>query len=229
MTDVTSPHLPTGVTAALRLAGKTAFANAGQTYNTGNGVALCAAFAAAVGGSAGSGGALANLGVAFFGSLPALLVTAGTLAFFAGGARYDAAYRDEKRADAAALTQGHALSGLGAIMVALGLAGLATTPFAALAALCGGVLHASGKIGSAACAHQAAWKWLPLASRTFSLISLLAGLGAAPTLVQSVTLALLILSIGIWARADIMLLSDEQAGVFASLVGIKRRVCNSYN
>ena len=151
------------------------------------------------------------------------------LAFFAGGARYDAAYRDEKRADAAALTQGHALSGLGAIMVALGLAGLATTPFAAFAALCGGVLHAAGKIGSAACAHQNAWKWLPLASRTFSLISLLAGPGAAPTLVQSVTLALLILSIGIWTRADIMLLSDEQADVFASLVGIKRRVCNSYN
>lgn len=224
MSNALSSIFPQRVSAVCRLARTASFGNAGRTYNTGNWIALGAAFVAALAEGAGARGSLAPLGGAFFGSVPALLVTAGSLAFFLGGARYDAAYQGPTPPRASALTQGHALSGLGAGLVALGLAGLSATSLETLTALCGGAIHALGKIGSATCEAPRVWKWLPLASRPLSLASLLAGLGAAPSIAQSATVILMIVSMGVWARADAMLLSDEQARSFAALLGLDRRV-----
>ena len=222
MTDALSPHNRPRLFLAFRLATAAGFDNAGRTYNTGNWLALSAAVAVAFAEGSDGSGYVAHLDLAFFGSLPALLVTAGSLAFFLGGARYDAAYGGQGEQDASALKQGHGFSGLGAVLVALGLTGLATTSLAAFAALGGGALHAAGKVGSAIDEKRGVWKMLPLASRLFSLISVVGDLGDGPETARAMAAGILLVSIGLWARADMMLLSEPQARLLASFLGLRR-------
>ncbi len=222
MTDVLSPQDRPRVFRAFKFATAAGFDNAGRTYNTGNWLALSAAVAVAFAAGLDGSGYVAHLGLAFFGSLPALLVTAGSLAFFLGGARYDAAYGGPGKPDGSALKQGHGLSGLGAVLVGLGLAGLATTSLGAFAALGGGALHAAGKVGSAIDERRGVWKMLPLASRLFSLISVLGDLGDGPETARAMAAGILLVSIGVWARADMMLLSETQARLLATWLGLRR-------
>ncbi len=197
------------------------FGNAGATYNTGNWIALLAALLGALD-AADRREMLSNLGAAFVGSAPALSVSAGSLAFFLGGARYDHAFRIAGAPDARSLREGHLLSAVGAALVAIGVAGLATSNASVFAALCGGLLHTAGKLGSAVDERRAFWKVMPLVSRLPSVLSLAANLGSDLELARVAATLLLILCVAIWARADALLLSDSQAVRLADIIGVGR-------
>ena len=140
MTAVPTRERRAGWAALLRgrIAGR--FANAGRTYNCGNGLALVAAAVTALGGSDGAG-VFVNLRQTFVGSTPALAMSFASLAFFLCGAAYDRAHRPAGATNDRYLRAGHALSAIGAATMAFGVAELAVTPLAFDAAVTGGALH----------------------------------------------------------------------------------------
>jgi hypothetical protein len=204
-----------------RIAG--CFANAGRTYTCGNGLALVAAAVTAIGGSD-RAGVFVNLRQTFLGSTPALAMSFASLAFFLCGAAYDRAHRPAGAANDRYLRAGHALSAIGAATMAFGVAELAVTPLAFDAAVAGGALHVGGKLGALVDGRSGTWRVLPLFSRLLALISLGADVAADPNATRVAGAALIAVCVGIWARADAMLLSERQAQRFTAVLGLARRL-----
>ena len=80
----------------------------------------------------------------------------------------------------------------------------------------------SGKLGAAFGSRNGVWKLLPLLSRAPAVVSLTADIAADPQSAHAAGAALLAVCVGIWARADAMLLADRQARWLASVLGLAR-------
>lgn len=223
MTAVPTRERRAGWAALLRgqIAGR--FANAGRTYNCGNGLALVAAAVTALGGSDGAG-VFVNLRQTFVGSTPALAMSFASLAFFLCGAAYDRAHRPAGATNDRYLRAGHALSAIGAATMAFGVAELAVTPLAFDAAVTGGALHVGGKLGALVDGRSGIWRVLPLLSRVLALVSLGADVATDPNATRMAGAALIAVCVGIWARADAMLLSEGQARRLTAALGLAREV-----
>jgi hypothetical protein len=221
MTAVSARERRAGVAAQLRGRAAGCFANAGRTYTCGNGLALVAAAVTAIGGSD-RAGLFVNLRQTFVGSTPALAMSFASLTFFLCGAAYDRAHRPAGAADGRYLRAGHALSAIGAATMAFGVAELAVTPLAFDAAVMGGALHVGGKLGALVDGRSGVWRVLPLLSRALALVSLGADVAADPNAAHMAGAAMLAICVGIWARADAMLLSARQAQRLAAALGLSR-------
>jgi hypothetical protein len=195
----------------------------GQLYNVGNALVLLggvggAAFAA-IGEGSGVGDAGGRVLSHFFGSSAAVALTAATLIFFVGGAAYSRAWRVGGTAPDARLSRlGDILSGVGAVLLGIGLLTLGD----ALLAVSAGIIHATGKFGSAFAGPRAVrigrirvlWadicKDAVLCSRLPALFAAVSGLVIAMETVGSLGSTVLAFSVVVstiyWALADILLL-----------------------
>jgi hypothetical protein len=221
MTAVSARERRASVAALLQARAAGCFANAGRTYTCGNALALVAAAVTAVGGSD-RAGLFVNLRQTFFGSTPALAMSFASLAFLLCGAAYDRAHRPAGAANDRYLRAGHALSAIGAATMAFGVAELAVTPLAFDAAVTGGALHVGGKLGALVDGRSGIWRVLPLLSRVLALVSLGADVATDPNAAHMAVAAMLAVCVGIWARADAMLLADRQARWIAAALGLAR-------
>jgi len=195
----------------------------GVLYNLGNALGFAAGLAVALWAGWRDEGALAwGRGVEHMvGSPAAVALTAATLVFFWGGVVYTKAWRNGAPPEPGLNRRGDILSGIGAIILGIGLV-MTGNPWLAVSA---GVLHAAGKFGSTL-GGSAVWrlrsksigigdvcKDLVLVSRvpailvgTNALLTELASGKSADGLVLSLSFTACSL---IWAVADWMLLSPS--------------------
>lgn len=120
----------------------------GFLYNLGNGLGFAVGVAVALAATAPEAqtqSISARLLAHVAGSPSAAALTAATAVFFWGGAVYSSAWKDGPPPDARLNRQGDILSGIGAVMLGIGLFLLGNPVLAAFA----GVMHAVGKFGSA--------------------------------------------------------------------------------
>jgi hypothetical protein len=198
---------------AARLSGPGGLYNFGNALGLVGGLALAAAAADGPDLGDGAKAAWAHL----FGGADAVCVTLAMAIFFWSGERYRAAWSHGAPPDPRLNRLGDLSSGLGALVLGVGLA-LMGEPLLALTA---GLLHAIGKFGSAAQTAEAPRRFagLPDAFRVAVLASrgpalTVAGLDLARTLAGPGPLApsavaapaLLIACYLVWARADLQLL-----------------------
>jgi hypothetical protein len=197
--------------------------NPGSLYNIGNGIVLAGGFAGALAAAIGPGGGDGQFSERVFahlwGSPAALALTLATMTFFAGGAAYSAAWKGPGPGPDPKLSQrGDLLSGIGAIVLGVGLVLLGD----AFLAICAGLLHASGKFGSAwggarlvrtpagALPLSELCKDLVLVSRIPALLAAVSGLVASTLGTAGIAAILLagsvVISTMYWAAADILLL-----------------------
>ena len=146
---------------------KCGFANPGLNYNTFNYINLAvAALQIAVDARLNPIKACIGLAEHFVGNLPAITMSAASIAFFVGGNEYDRAFKNNPP-DVNRINSGHILSAIGAFSFACGIMALSLKNIVALkAAVIGGTLHTIGKLGSVvAPQYDRIFKQMPLASR----------------------------------------------------------------
>jgi len=194
----------------------------GQLYNIGNWLVLVGGIGGAVFAAIGEGADLSaaagRVAVHFFGTPAAVALTSATLVFVAGGAAYSRAWRNAATPDPRYCRRGDILSGVGAVILGIGLTMLGDATLALFA----GLLHAGGKFGSAfAGARQvrvAGWTILladickdaVLVSRVPALAAAFVGLTTTMLALGPIGEMVLALSVTVstvyWALADILLL-----------------------
>ena len=213
-TRTVSPTARTGLGAALaaRLAGP------GGCYNVGNALCLATsialpAMALAAAGVAGPDALAAAVLDALAGNRAALALTVATGVFFWGGEVYHRAWAHGSPPDAQLNRRGDFLSGVGCLAFGAAMMGFGEPLLAAAA----GLLMAAGKFGS-----SAGWTRFPgwpavwpdpfraavLAGRLPAILAALVGLGAAlaaPSLPAVLGPGVLLVSLALWVRADLLL------------------------
>jgi hypothetical protein len=202
---------------------RAALGDPGRLYNIGNALVLVGgvggAIAAAIGDGFSLGAAAERVANHFWGSPSAIALSLAIVVFFAGGTAYSRAWKGNgPKPDPLLTRRGDLLSGIGAVVLGAGLAMLGDAVLAVFA----GVLHASGKFGSALATGKALrtsagpvpiddlCKDIVLISRVPALFAALSGLVSATlnsgefgTILLAATV---VVSTIYWALADILLL-----------------------
>jgi hypothetical protein len=202
---------------------RAALGDPGQLYNMGNALVLLGGIGGATFAAIGEGTDIGGAGVRvlghFFGSPPSLALTAAMLVFFVSGKAYSQAWSGGGDVPDARLNQlGDILSGIGAVILGVGLTLLGGASLAVLA----GAMNAVGKFGSAFAGTrgiptprgQILWadicKDLVLCSRVPALFAAVSGVVLAMSNVGSLGATVLSFSLVVstvyWALADILLL-----------------------
>jgi hypothetical protein len=204
-----------------RLKGPGGYYNIGNAFGFGVGLAVAVA-AAEHGSDISTAVTVAKDYVA--GSPAAVALTTATGVFFWGGEEYHRAWVNGFPPDVARNRRGDLLSGVGAVALGVGLS-LVGTP---LLAATSGFLHAAGKFGSALDIK----KTFKLAGRSISMADVcrdsvllsripavavtalqiahnVSALPVPQALQQSILPATMLVCLGVWAKADSMLMSED--------------------
>ena len=183
------------------------FDNPGKLYNAGNIVALGVGLLdCMVLSQAKLGATFAALNNFFIGSWPAIFTSLAVIFFFINGQKYASAWANGYPPNVHDNKMGDGLSGLGAILIGVGLIGFSQGNLGFYLAIITTLLHAGGKFGSFAnWQSERFFKILPFVSRATYILALVATLFTSIEPWHEIVPWGLIAAAMIWARADWLL------------------------